>query len=329
MCPVAKNQLTSFVATIQSWRSGKKTWKRAPCSRPVPDESIPVMIVDNLGDDRETQTDPFLLRSEKRIENLLAKFRRARRDRILEIRRLRLSSRNSGAMETRNGSADACHRLVSVHDQINEDSFAQLIVGLNLGTSARTDARDDLASGRGAWADARRSTRAGICTGRKFDTQRAGEIEKTGDERLRRLTSELMYPASSLASGFESSTFAEHFGGAFDDAERVANFVSEACGELSEGGETFGAAGIGFGAAQLAIGFLEAFGELLVLVDLLAIFQDESVHHDGGEIKEKDADREVCCAFGSELIFLKGWNEIGAVGQGGDSGPEERPIGPK
>ena len=63
--------------------------------------------------------------------------------------------------------------------------------------------------------------------------------------------------------------------------------------------------------------------QLLILLNLFAIFGSESVDDDGSDIKEKDAGGEIGGTFGGEFVFLKGGDEECAVGEGCDGGPDE------
>ena len=69
----------------------------------------------------------------------------------------------------------------------------------------------------------------------------------------------------------------EHFGRAFDHAERIADLVREARRKLAESGEALRAARIGFGALQLAVRLFESLGELAIALDLVAIVHHEAV----------------------------------------------------
>ena len=98
----------------------------------------------------------------------------------------------------------------------------------------------------------------------QFHVLWAGKIEKAGDERVQAIHFGRDEAGKLGCERLRWLQFlAEHFGGAFDDAERIANFVREAGGELSEGGESLRAARFGFGALQLAIRLLERREQLL------------------------------------------------------------------
>ena len=128
-----------------------------------------------------------------------------------------------------------------------------------------------------ATACSARSTISASGCGGEFETQRAGEIEEAGDQRA-----QAIHFAGNVAGQFGGEglgggqSLVQHFGGAFDDAERIANFVRQAGGELAERGQALGAARFGLGVFEAAVGVFEFFGEKLVAARLLAIFHGES-----------------------------------------------------
>src|SRR5262249_29426373 len=151
--------------------------------------------------------------------------------------------------------------------------------------------------------------------GLQIEAQWTGKIEKARDEIAEAIDfgGDVAGELGGERFGFTQARI-QHLGGAFDDAERIADFVSEAGGELTQGGEAFGAAGLLLRALEEPIGFGELLGEELVALGLAAILDGEAIHDDGGE-KEKEiaADEFGDSAF-SEDVILQDGQQIRAVG---------------
>ena len=165
-------------------------------------------------------------------------------------------SRRAAAIVTRSVPPSS-HRIISVLRQIDEDLLGEIFVEGNVRQARRHNrARRGL---RALPTVRRRLSRRA----RRFYRLRCGERSRCSGRAksrnrvtsaLRRFTSVEIYPASSLASGFERFEFLiQHFRGAFDYPERIADFVGEAGGELAERGEALGAAGFGLNLLEAAI----------------------------------------------------------------------------
>ncbi len=194
------------------------------------------VIVNNFGDDGEAEAYTFFFRGEEWIEDLLAGFGRDAGTGVFDNDRdawphvLRFGS--DGDAET----AVAIHGLVCVGDEVDEDLLAELGIDLDIWRCWIVVALDcDLR----IWMLMLDRFENVIDDGRQlhgaqFEARRPGEIEESGDERIETIhfradvTCKL---AGEWVRGFDF--LAEHFSGAFDNTERIANFVSEACGELS------------------------------------------------------------------------------------------------
>ena len=94
--------------------------------------------------------------------------------------------------------------------------------------------------------------------------------------------------------------------------------MRQARGHLTESGEALGPARVVFGAPQLAIGFLKRLRERLIARDLPAIFNDEAVHQNRDEEKEKNAESQQAFRFRCQLIFRERGNQKRAVGEGSE-----------
>src|SRR5258708_23078272 len=104
----------------------------------------------------------------------------------------------------------------------------------------------------------------------------------------------------------------QHFRRAFDYPERVANLMRQTGGHLPESRQALRAARFLLRLLQLAIGFRQRFGELLIALDLPPIFHHEAVDHHGGKEKEEDADGKLAVALRSDFIALQGPIKAGA-----------------
>ena len=227
------------------------------------------VIIHDFGNNRKPQADAGLLGRDEGIENLFAEFGGDARAGVFEFdgdaRRAFARIRNDGDAQRaawirlgrlRGRAAFGAHGFEGVEDEIEENLFAELLVGENFGEiggefALNFDVRGGKLIARGVEGaiDER-----GDGDGAKIEMRGAGEIEEARDERIqavhfgRNVTSEF---AGERRSGAEF--LREHFGGALDDAEGIANFVGEAGGKLAEGGKTFGAAGFFLSLLQFAI----------------------------------------------------------------------------
>lgn len=90
------------------------------------------VVVDDLGDDRKAEAHAFFFRSEKRIEDLLARFSRDAGAGVFD------NDGDAGSHVLRfwsNGDTEPAvtiHSLVGVGDQIHEDLLAELWVDLDI-----------------------------------------------------------------------------------------------------------------------------------------------------------------------------------------------------
>ena len=104
---------------------------------------------------------------------------------------------------------------------------------------------------------------------------------------LSRLVSVEMYPASSVASGFDlSQLLGQHFRRAFDHSQRIANLVRESGGKLAESGETLGTPRLGLRLLEAAVRFGEGLSQFLIALRLAAALNHEAVHHHRSEKEE-------------------------------------------
>src|SRR5215469_13877551 len=112
----------------------------------------------------------------------------------------------------------------------------------------------------------------------QIEARGAGEIEEARDQRIEAIHFGGNVSGKFSGGGLRRAEFlTEHFRGAFNDAQRIANFVSESGGKLAEGGEAFSAASFSLGALQLAVRIGERFRERLITRDLAAILNDEAI----------------------------------------------------
>src|SRR4029077_1452598 len=291
------------------------------------------VVVHNFCDDCQAQADSFLLRCEKWIEDLLAQVRRDSGAGIFEL------DGDAGVASRsflRDGDAQfsllAVQGLEGVEDKIYENLFAELAIGANLRKIASVAALNMNLGGGHLCADGieRAIHDCGNLQRLQIEMRGTGKIEKARDERI-----QAVHFGGNVASEFAGERIRagyflrEHFGGDADDAERVADFMSQPGGQLTESGEALGAARFGFGAAQLAVGFFESFRERLKADELATIFNGETVDKNRSNKKEQDANGEVGGSFGGQFIFLESRDEQGTVAERGESGPEKRGKGPE
>ena len=164
----------------------------------------------------------------------------------------------------------------------------------------------------------------------QFEFRRARKIQEANDERV-----QSVYFGRNIAGQFRnewlgSCNFAiEHFRGALDHTQGIADFMREPCRELTQRRQTLGAAGIGLGAAQLPVSLFKFFRKNLQSRNLAAILHHKLIHQNGRNIKERNPDREDGGSRRSELIFLKRRNQQRGISEGCDSCPCERGDSPQ
>src|SRR5215469_2199040 len=138
----------------------------------------------------------------------------------------------------------------------------------------------------------------------QIEARGAGEIEEARDQRIEAIHLGGNVSGKFSGGGLRRAEFlTEHFRRAFDDAQRIADFVSESSGELAERGEAFGAAGFGLSALKLAVRIGERFRKRLIASDLAAIFNDEAIDQDGGQEEEENANAQQAIALAGYVIF--------------------------
>ena len=141
---------------------------------------------------------------------------------------------------------------------------------------------------------------------------------------LARFTSLDIYPASSLARGFEFSSFRLSVSA---DPLITPRGLRISCASPAEScpraASRLGTPRFGLGPFQLAIGFRQLFGHLLILHGLAPVLQGEAVYHNGRQKEKHDPDGELGRAGWSQRIFLQRGIEIRTVGRRSQSSPEQ------
>ena len=130
----------------------------------------------------------------------------------------------------------AIHGLVGVGDQIHEDLLAELGVDLDIWCRWSVVTLDGNLCIWMLMLDRFENVidDGGQLHGVKIEARRSREIEESRDEGIEAIHFRADVTGKFAGERIRSFDFlAKHFGRAFDDAERIANFVGEARGELS------------------------------------------------------------------------------------------------
>ncbi len=154
----------------------------------------------------------------------------------------------------------------------------------------------------------------------QFQAHRPREIQEARNERIqpvhfRRNVSGQLAGERKRACHF----LRKHLGGAFDDAQRVANLVRQAGGKLPQRRQSFRPPRFLFGAAQLAVGFLERLRKRLVSLHLPLVLHGELIHQNRRQKEEKHANRKDRGAGRREFELPKRGNEKRRIGQRGET----------
>src|SRR5579863_268007 len=140
--------------------------------------------------------------------------------------------------------------------------------------------------------------------GLQFETRRTSEIEEARDQSVEAIDFSRNVARKLRGGGLGGTEFLlEHFGGAFDNAERIANFMGEAGRELAESGEALRAANFSLSVLELAIGFGERLGKSLIASHLAANFHGESIDEHRQYKQEEDTNSQDAITAGRDFVI--------------------------
>ena len=252
---------------------------------------------------------------------------------VSSTRRRRRSGRCevSGATEMRSTSLAAVgltpHRLKRILNQIHEDALAKLLVDEDIRQIRRVVALDaHLGIGQLRLDGFERAVE-----NRRYALRPQVEVRRPREiEKARHQSVEPVHFGGNIAGELARERLRvlqlllQHFRRAFDHAERIADFVRQPGGKLAESGEALGAARVGFGAAQLAIGFLERLARAPGSAATWRRFSTAKRFTRIAARKKKGCGWPESVALRCQFVFLQRGNQKRAVGERSERGPQKR-----